>query len=163
MTKPVWLLDVDGVVNALEPGWSGPPRRGYASSGGHEYRIRWAPALVARIRALHESGVVDICWCSTWCVDADQIENLLGLPPLQRAWTVDVNGLAASLAKLEAARAVLASGRRLVWTDDLEVPTSGQVYEELTAGGRALLITPVSRRGLQPEHLDLIEAFLHAE
>src|SRR5690348_3934124 len=42
----VWLLDVDGVLNANRPGWGGPPRGGNAQSGGDLFRIRWAPALV---------------------------------------------------------------------------------------------------------------------
>ncbi|PPK93489.1 hypothetical protein CLV92_110117 [Kineococcus xinjiangensis] len=42
--RTVWLLDVDGVLNASRPGWSAPPRIRSAYSGGFEYRIRWAPA-----------------------------------------------------------------------------------------------------------------------
>src|SRR5262249_22069995 len=72
--RPVWLLDVDGVINAGSPGWGGAPRTGNAYSSGMEFRIRWAPPLVARIRALHDRGAAEIRWCSTWCCDADQLE-----------------------------------------------------------------------------------------
>ena len=159
MDRPVWLLDVDGVINVGWPGWGGPTRAGNAYSAGIEFRIRWAPALIARIRALHERSAVDIRWCSTWCCDADQLERLFSLPAFDRAWTADINGPVAAAAKLAAARQVLAEGRRLIWTDDTETPTSGPVYEELTRDGRALLIAPHWRRGLQPEHLEAIEAF----
>jgi hypothetical protein len=158
--RPVWLLDVDGVINVGWPGWAGASRSGNAYSSGQEFAIRWAPALIARIRALHGRAAVDIRWCSTWCCDADQLERLFDLPALERAWTADVNGPVAAAAKLAAARQVLAEQRRLIWTDDTEVPTEGPLYDELTRDGRALLIAPHSRRGLLPEHLDAIEAFV---
>ena len=160
MDRPVWLLDVDGVINVGWPEWDGGTRSGNAYSSGHEFLIRWAPALIERIRGLHERYAVDIRWCSTWCCDADQLERLFGLPPLERAWTADINGLVAAAAKLAAARQVLAENRRLIWTDDTEVPTEGPLYDELTRDGRALLIAPHWRRGLLPEHLDAIEAFV---
>ncbi|SBT46968.1 hypothetical protein [Micromonospora narathiwatensis] len=53
----------------------------------------------------------------------------------------------------------LNQGLHLIWTDDTEAPTSGPIYEELTRTGRALLIAPSPRLGLQPEHLDAIGAF----
>lgn len=163
VSRPVWLLDVDGVINAARPGWGAAPRTGTAYSAGCPYRLRWAPALIARIRALHHAGGVDIYWCSTWCGDADQVERLFGLPRLDRAWPDPIDGAAAAVAKLAAARAVLDQGRRLIWTDDEAIPTSGPVHEELTRAGRALLIAPAPNRGLQPEHLDAIEAFLDVD
>jgi hypothetical protein len=64
--------------------------------------------------------------------------------------------------KAQSARDVLWSGRRLVWTDDMEVPDDGPLHEELTADGLALLIRPDSRRGLTPDHMDQVEAFCRA-
>lgn len=155
----MWLLDVDGVINVARPGWGAAPRSGSAYSRGTVYRMRWAPALIQRIRMLDAAGGVEIRWCSTWCAEAEQIERLFSLPRLPRAWFDELSATAASAAKLAAARAVLAQGRHLIWTDDAEVPTSGPINEELTQAGRALLIAPSPRRGLQPEHLDAIEAF----
>ncbi|WP_308285564.1 hypothetical protein [Actinoplanes hulinensis] len=157
MISPVWLLDVDGVLNATRPGWGAAPRSGIAVSDGVAYRIRWAPALVSRLRALHSSGLVVMRWCTTWCADAEQIERLFGLPPLERAWTHPISSVQAPAVKLAAARAVVAEGRRLIWTDDEVVPVGGPVFEELSGNG--LLIAPKPGRGLQPEHLDAIEAF----
>jgi hypothetical protein len=160
---PVWLLDVDGVINVTRPGWGRAPCSGTAYSCGQPFRLRWAPALTARIRALHSSGSVTIRWCSTWCADAAQIERLLGLPRLDRCWTEPMTSTGAADAKLASARTVLDQGHRLIWTDDEAVPTSGPVHDELTRTGRALLIAPVPNRGLQPEHLDIIEAFAAAD
>ncbi|MCX5066956.1 hypothetical protein OOJ91_13975 [Micromonospora lupini] len=159
MNTPIWLLDVDGVINASRPGWGAAPTKATAYAAGTGYTMRWAPALVDRIRDLHKAGTVEVRWCTTWCAFAEELERLWRLPVLGRAFTEDINGSAASLAKLAAARQVLAEGRRLIWTDDVEVPLWGEVHDELIADGRALLIRPKGSTGLQPEHLDEIEAF----
>jgi hypothetical protein len=156
----VWLLDVDGVLNTRRPGWGGPPRRAFAYSEGRPFLMRWAPRLMERIRTIHTTGRVVIRWCTTWCPESEQLEKLFDLPRFERVWTQQLNGLAAGLAKLDAAYDVLAQGHRLVWTDDQEVPESGVIFDELTVDGRALLIAPDPNRGLQPEHLDRIERFI---
>lgn len=158
---PAWLLDVDGVINAMQPGWGAAPRKAgvWSASDSFQYTIRWAPALVDRIRALHKAGTVEVRWCTTWCADANALESLWRLPRLDRAFTDPIKGEAAAMAKLGAARQVLDDGRRLIWTDDTETPTEGELFDELTKGGRALLIRPKARRGLQPADLDAIEAF----
>src|SRR5687768_389378 len=104
---PIWLLDVDGVINASRPGWGAAPRTGYAYAGRSEFKIRWAPALLQRIRKLHSEGLVEIQWCTTWCAFADQLERLFKLPPLGRAFTEEINGRAAAAAKLSSAWSVL--------------------------------------------------------
>lgn len=132
--RPVWLLDVDGVINANRPGWGAAPRKGEAYAYSRSWTMRWAPALIDRIRELHRSGLVEIRWCSTWCAYADQLERLWRLPEFGRAFNEDINGRAAAIAKLAAARAVLAEGRRLIWTDDSETPVLGSpLYDELVA------------------------------
>jgi hypothetical protein len=163
MAAPVWLLDVDGVVNATKPGWHAAPARAwvYSTVDRCEYRLRWAPALVQRLRALHVAGTVEIRWCTTWCLEAATLERLWHLPRLDRALTCEPmpRGSAAHPLKLAAARRVLAADRVLIWTDDAAVPGPGPLHDELTNGGRALLIAPSARRGLTPQHLADIEAF----
>lgn len=159
MSVPVWLLDVDGVINANRPGWGAAPRKQMAYADGDGWPMRWAPALLDRIRALVVAETVEVRWCTTWCAWADQLERMWRLPPLGRAFTEKLNGSVASAAKLACARPVLADGRRLIWTDDMEVPSAGPLYDEMTVEGRALLIRPAGNRGLQPDHLDEIEAF----
>lgn len=157
---PVWLLDVDGVVNATRPGWGGPPRRAHVTAGGHEWQLRWEPKLIGCIRMLHMAAVVEVRWCTTWCPWADTLERLWQLPTLGRAFAYAPTGMRATYEKADAARKVLADGRRLVWTDDEVVPEPGDpLHEELTAYGQALLIRPSARRGLRPEHLHEIERF----
>jgi len=161
---PVWLLDVDGVINTRRPLWGARLNRGTARSSGVDWPIRWAPALTERIARLAATGTVEIRWCSTWCTDADQLETLFGLPELGRALNAAalMNPRGTDATKLAAARAVLAEGRSLIWTDDTAVPTGGPVYEALAATGQALLIRPHPRRGLRPRDLTRIEAFIRS-
>lgn len=161
---PIWLLDVDGVLNASRAGWSGPPRTGRAVADGHSYTIRWAPELVARITAVHEAGLVEVRWATTWVPWVDALAGLLGLPDFPTAWdpaSGDVRHDDPSdvlYAKQDAAMSVVADGRRLVWTDDDAIPFAGPVRDALDAAG-ALLIEPGPRGGLRSMHMDAIEAF----
>ncbi|BCJ41819.1 hypothetical protein GCM10010168_75070 [Actinoplanes ianthinogenes] len=157
VTRPVWLLDVDGVLNANRPGWGAAPRRGMAYADGIGYVMRWAPALLDRIRAIHRAGTAEIRWCTTWCAQAGQLERLFALPHLQPCWTEELTPQEAAVAKLAAARRVLTDGRPLIWTDDADIPPSA--HEELPGLGRVLLIAPRPNRGLQPDDLDAVERF----
>lgn len=69
---PVWLLDIDGVLNANRPGWGAGPRR--ITCAG--YVIRWAPALIDRIDTIRRAGLADIRWSSTWCGEPAQLAEL---------------------------------------------------------------------------------------
>src|SRR3954468_11461291 len=77
---PVWLLDVDGVINVRRPGWGAPPFHDVAYTGDIGWRLRWAPALTARIRRLHREGVAEVRWCSTWCSWPDELVRVLHMP-----------------------------------------------------------------------------------
>lgn len=164
---PVWLLDVDGVINVSKPRWHEQPRSGYAYAEGHGYKMRWAPTLVRRIEELRSTGLVELRWCTTWCYWADQLEYLWGWPHVARAFTgTETHPELVRIAKHDAARAVVGEGRRLIWTDDVEVPTEGDLYDDLTFVGRrngVLLIKPDGRYGLTPAHLELIERFARGD
>ena len=161
---PVWLLDIDGVINANRPGWGEAPRRIRCAG----FVIRWAPKLLDRIRELHRTGEHEIRWASTWCGFPEQLDELsrhLGVQ-FERAFTDRPMSKTWAEMKADAALAVLAEGRRLIWTDDDEVPVAPGFYPaiaEAAADGRALLIAPKSNRGLQPADLDLIAQFAFDE
>lgn len=165
MRAPVWLLDVDGPLNASRPGWRGSPRQAWARDrAGTQHHIRWEPKVIRAIRQLRAEGWVDPWWCSSWCPYADVLERVLGLPALPRALVDDPvpTDSAGDALKLRVAQAVLITGRRLIWTDDTAIPADGAALDELTTGGRVLLIRPDPRRGLRPEHLVRIREFLGA-
>lgn len=167
----MWLLDVDGVLNASsKPGWHAPPARRYAYADGIEFKMRWAPSLIDAIVDLHRSGTVEIRWATSWVTHIDQVVQLLALPPFPVAFTLPVGLKAATgalhdateAAKRAAALGVVRSGRRLLWTDDEAFfPVGSHEHGELVAAG-ALLIAPDPRRGLQPEHVETIRAWLAA-
>lgn len=160
LLPPVWLLDVDGVLNATQAGWSAAPRTASVTDQWQmTWKLRWSPKLLSRIHQLHLDGAVEVVWCTTWCPSAHLLERLWGWPELRRSWTGDLHGYYAVEEKRAAARKVLAGGRRLIWTDDDAFPQRGPFVDELLDTGRALLIKPRPRRGLRPEHLELIEAF----
>lgn len=162
--KPVWLLDIDGPVNANRPGWGAAPRK--ATCAG--LTIRWAPALIVRIHELRRAGLVDIRWCSTWCGYPGQLAELERVVGLRLESAIGDRSLSRTWAdlKVEAVENALAAGHRVVWTDDDEVAAARALRPEIAtaeADGRALLIQPKSNRGLQPADLDEIEAFCAAE
>jgi hypothetical protein len=161
---PVWLLDVDGVVNAYRAGWRSRPRlvEVYSSADDYLYRIRYEPRLLEAIRRIHAEGLAEVTWCTTWCGDAAALEEGLRLPELPRAFPSAAAGAEACAAKLAAARLVIASGRRLVWTDDVEAGHHADESAAWVADGRALVIAPDESRGLRLRDLRRIEEFLNA-
>lgn len=163
-STPVWLLDVDGVLNADRPGWGAPARQGHVPLAGFYYRLRWSPGLVERVTALHESGSVEIRWATTWVDHIELVERLLRLPAFASAFRGlgQLPAYKAPLRKLDAALGVVEVERRpLVWTDDDAIPGGGEARDRLElAGVPVMFIVPDPRTGLQPEDLDAIEEFI---
>ena len=164
---PVLLLDVDGVLNAVRPdlpeGW----RRGTFNG----YVLSWDPTVVARLRALHESGRVELQWLTTWTELADRLlAEPLGLPRGLRTHSRDVlptgfGGSQRALSswwKLAAAQAVSAAepGRRIVWIDDDLADQAEDTSEWLAAHGQVLVVAPDYSTGLTHAELDRIERWL---
>lgn len=169
--RPIWFLDVDGVINAYDGAWVPHSQvTSHMSVGGRRYKIKWERLLVSWIKKLSSAGLVDVRWSSTWCLAPSELERVFNLK-LPNAFTVDIpDGVdPCSIAirmqipelKLNAVRDALAAGRRVIWTDDDEVPSPwSALHADLTRGGRALLIKPDSDLGLQPEHVDEIERWI---
>ncbi len=162
---PVWLLDVDGVLNATRPGWGGPPTTRSITSQGLSWRMRFAPQAVARIRAIATASRAEIRWATTWAGQIDDLSRVFSLPTFPAAFEMSgettTQAMVAPL-KLAAALAVAHSGRRLIWTDDDAIPIEGHDRALLDDAG-ALLITPKPGRGLRPDDLGRIDAFLGHE
>lgn len=106
---PLWLLDVDGVLNAvaIEPDHGIWPRwqRGVARTDGgtRTWPITWAPAVVDQLTELFDGGRVEITWLTTWGHDANvELATLLslprlpvaGVPPSRTAPTAEISALA---------------------------------------------------------------------
>jgi len=161
---PLWLLDVDGVINAV----CGTVPPGYERRRINGFQITWPTEIVARMRQLHETGAVEIRWLTTWCDDAaSKIAPGLGLPldcvvegsadhldPENRyVWWKSVTAKRLSDAEPD---------RPLIWTDDdLDyAEIQGEVDWLRDRTGPTLAIAPDVRQGITPKLMAKIEAFL---
>jgi hypothetical protein len=173
--RPVWLLDVDGVVNAVTarpdetvwPTW----RTGWATAVGGIWPITWAPAVVEAIVRVHAAGVADIWWLSTWREAAvTSLSPLVGLPEMPVAGQPGriSHGFVGSPAptgtrwwKLAVARRLLDPypHRPLVWTDDDLVHQADAREWAEQRPSPTMLIAPATDTGLTAEYLEAIEDF----
>lgn len=169
MSRPVWCLDIDGVINAGDPPEGGVYQRKTVLLRSWTVQVCYDPAVISRINLL--AGRADIIWLTTWGHDAvHQLSPALGL----RTFAVGQEpGGGASLGarpgdrlghpwwKQEVVAGLLREGgaSALVWTDD---DITGGVRAQITRAwsGPALLISPDARVGLTMVELDQIEEFL---
>ena len=165
---PVLLLDVDGVLNAVQPDLPAGWRRGTYNG----FVLSWDPTVTARLRKLHESGRVELQWLTTWTENADRLlAEPMGLPRGLRTHSRDdvlPTGFVGELRgipgwwKLAAARAVADAepGRRIVWIDDDLAEQAADTSEWLAANGQVLVVAPDLVTGLTHAELDRVETWL---
>ncbi len=184
MSRPLVLLDVDGVLNAVpvrarQHAWP-DYRTGSATAEGRSFRITWSPTVVAAVRSWQE--LADVLWLTTWGHDANaSLRHLLDLPELPVAGTYDtvagapdaVGEAHAALApaapdpltgrwwKFDVVRTLLRSepDRRVVWLDD-DLAGQTAVRDWMHAHARCLLVAPHPASGLIAEQLRTVEEFL---
>lgn len=184
--RPVWLLDVDGVINACtrKPDrnvWAADQwKTSKATANDREWPITWSTAVVDFIREAHESGRAEVRWHTTWQHEAQAIADLTGLPKFdvadapefleheQRSSASEAERIREGRArpawwKLPAAeRVVRDEGRPLIWTDD-DITWSLHSYDKdkgLRAHAPALLVSPHVQTGLTRKQLRQISDFL---
>jgi hypothetical protein len=177
---PVWLLDIDGVVNALSPQ---APSRPWPAGSWEQHVVRTQvpdrgvltlPILAARpvlefITGVVESGAAEVRWHSTWGPAAiTTLAPTLGLPPIELSTAPEWADSAPMWWKIPAARHLAESGRRLVWTDDqLPLYRTDRLGEDelaaLDAWDGALLLATDPTVGLAPGDLARIGEFLGLE
>jgi hypothetical protein len=170
-SPPILLLDVDGVLNAvtldLPEGWQRGIYNGFVLS--------WDPTVTARLRALHESGRVELQWLTTWTENADKLlAEPMGLPRglrtherddvLPTGFEGELRGMSGWW-KLAVARAVAEAepDRRIVWIDDDLAEQAEDTGEWLAANGQVLVVAPDLFTGLTHGELDRVEAWLADE
>jgi hypothetical protein len=168
---PVWLLDIDGVINALA---RGPVRGSWPPDTWAQHVVRAEipemglmvlPILVAEpvldfVRRVVSSGAAEVRWHSTWRTAAvTDLAPLLGLPPIPISIAPEWTQRPPGWWKLAAAQRVIAAERPLVWTDDDIARYDGDLGDLLSRPD-ALLISPDPETGLSPHDLDRIAEFL---
>lgn len=172
MDKPVWFLDIDGVINVPPPfsyDTGNNPKKRYATHPVwtktviQEYDIMYAKRVIDFINRMHTSGLIQIQWLTTWNQYAvTDFAPEVGLPvfpvagskgsefiyPVENWW------------KYMAVEAV-AGKRDFIWTDDdlrkgFAAPLEKKNRE---AGFESLVIAPHQSRGLNNLQLREIEEF----
>lgn len=156
---PVWFLDIDGV---LAPFDRRQPDLEAIRLGGWQGTVLISPSVITRIRALHDAGLVEVQWLTSWEDEAAMVlAPALGLGKYRvHAEPTDVPVDARLYWKEKVVRDHAAGRARFVWTDD-EMTYYGSQVSVVADHPEALVIAPDSHVGLTHEHLDLIEAYLN--
>jgi hypothetical protein len=166
--RPVWLLDIDGVLNAMSEAPNpqslrmGTAKQKYLKTNSGTFRLRVNNYLVDFINRMHESELVEIRWCTTWSDEAVSVfapafgfpEFSVGARPGWESGRFDDYNW-----KPNAARGVIRDGRRLIWTDDEAIP-EGFSEEIAPYSFGHLLIFPNEKVGLTLENCESIEKFI---
>lgn len=166
---PLLLLDVDGVLNAVDyphPDFSVWPDYCVVDADAleHTWTIWYSPTVVRTLLEWHESGRVEIQWLTTWEDMANGIGFKPELPELEVAgWRNEpVEGYGWwKLAVVKRLRAEQPH-RQIIWIDD-DLSYDTEANEWLDSATEAEDVWPVRPRtttGLTPEHLEHIEARL---
>lgn len=176
---PLWLLDVDGVVNAVSPAlpetW--PPDRWVrrevpAPVEGHglvPLPIIAAQPVLDFLTLVHSTGAAEICWHSTWRTSAvSELAPALGLPPFAISvapeWTESPRQ---GWWKLPAAERAAQGNRLVLWTDDdiagylRSEPEIAKRLTTLALRKGTMLVSPERHTGLSPADLARIGSFLN--
>lgn len=122
-TRPLWLLDFDGVVNVLAPRgdekvWQDWNVRGTGSSHESIPWYLWSTSVASLVRKMSDSGV-RVVWLTSWEHAMLGISRVIpelpeGLEILTRADDVTRR----SSWKAGAARSIVTSDVPVLWTDD---------------------------------------------
>jgi hypothetical protein len=168
--KPLWLLDIDGVVNAVpfilddtpntwpENSWI---RKDVSNEFG-TWPILAAKPVLDFITEIHESGLAEIRWHSSWQEDSLDVGDALGLPtfhiqPCLEAMKNEKFGWW----KLHTVLRELADDRTVLWTDDdINVEIPGKTLDMLGSTVGFKVVVPASATGLTPNDLVDIIYFL---
>jgi hypothetical protein len=181
---PIWLLDVDGVLNAhptrpqlhvwSEDEWVQLP---VYDSRGQRWTITAGVPVTRFLHKVHTHKFAEIVWLTTWQADANRVSDALGLPHfrvIENPIHKNTRYAGKDWWKLSEAFKVISSGRPVIWTDDdigeeiRDLVHSYQVTSNTTrfldiqvdVPGPTLLISPNGNEGLGPWHLKRISEFL---
>lgn len=172
--KPVWLLDIDGVLNAtatnIPSTWPGSSWHRVHIDG---FQITWSDKVVDFLKHVDAEGLAEIRWHTTWQERALDVGEAMGLPefPVQEApeWPPTgekvadwIRAARPSWWKYGAAEQVLTVEKRpLLWTDDDIWSSLNAIRRQMLKKlGSVKMISPECIWGLQPGHLRDISRWL---
>lgn len=169
--RPIWLLDVDGVINALcAPKTWDEHKEGIAHLDDGSYKICWSEELIRAIELINKEDV-EVRWLTTWGHYANEVlrplVNLEEEFPVQ-AEPVYASGYGgASLSyttfdwKYMAVLEVLEEGRPIIWTDD-DAWTESMLAELTEKAGEIPILTikPYALDGLSRNDIEIIKSWV---
>jgi hypothetical protein len=178
MGKPVWLLDIDGVINSIsvkEPKHIWPStswERGEVqnSLSPEKWPMLWSRDVVDFILTIHADDLAEIRWHTTWQEEAVLVSELVGLPefPIAKCPEFRENGSVVAAEQMRegrpgwwkymtAERVLVEEKRPLIWTDDDITWEMTRIHRaQLALKGEVLFICPDQATGLTPKHLEKI-------
>lgn len=173
MPVPIWLLDIDGVLNAVGGSqvyrnkWGTAPWRRVSMRVGEEgpFLIRVAEPVIEFVRDVHEKGLAEIRWHTTWRTEAQKLADWLDLPafPVHQAPEYLFRHARGTWWKLPGARRVVEEEEHhLLWTDD-EIRYEVKPGDPVIYRPENLIITTDDRYGLSPDDLKRIKEYLEKE
>lgn len=175
---PVWLLDIDGVINAIRHQGAKPPLHVWPqhqwidteaiATGGETWRILAAKPVVDFIATVHEGGLAEVRWHTTWQESAANVAQALGLPefPVQPAPSFDMSAWTNGVRqggvwwKVPVVYEVVKECRPVIWTDDDILEQTTREQRRLMAEVPFLVVNPDTYTGLTLKHLQQIRHFL---
>lgn len=170
---PIWLVDIDSTLQV-------PPPHSFDIGNNNKkllklyaewerviiegFHITYAPEVIAFINRMHESGLVEIQWLTTWKHLANtEFSPVVGLPefPVSDAGGSDWIYPHENWWKYRSVEQH-ASVRPTIWTDDDITKEAAADMKSYAKDNQqeSLVIRPAVSRGLEPSHLEQIEAFI---
>lgn len=172
---PVWLLDVDGVLNAVVSSGKKPPKSaGWPADSWRDfharhrdkwYRIVAAEPVLDVVRRAHTEKLAEVRWLTTWEDDdavLTEIAPKLGLPEFPVAGRQEEFPARHLWWKLPIAMRTYAEDpdRDLLWTDDhFSMWRPAKVWAT-TYQDRVTVVSPNEGQGLIPAHVNKIVRWL---
>lgn len=160
---PIWLMDVDGVLNSFgHVDLPGPELRTFKSGNGYE--ITYDTTILERLAALHQEGRVEIRWLTTWGEEADaHLAEEFGLPRGLKVEATMPFRERYGWWKLEAVKAAHERGDRIVWTDDdINFEPAANAWLSDTDPNQIIWLSPSTHLGITHEFIDRVEEWLGA-
>ena len=176
---PIWLLDFDGVINAISSRggrmfwdtWN-TARIPHPDDPESSLPLLWSPDVVQVVADAVDAGV-DVRWLTTWREHTRILPEVIPGLPVHLPW-MDEDTLLAAGGKLDpmnqlgqrwkfdVASNLVPDGVPLLWTDDhLDYILAGSNRRWVTSRpGGTTLITPREQHGLYRKHVRAIREWI---
>lgn len=162
MSPALWLLDVDGVVNAVSTFPKKSVWKDFTKVQVAKMPIWYSPTVVEFINDANRSGRAQVAWLTTWGEQARaELSPALGLDDFPVWSTESASSGQHGWWKLEAAKRC-PTDRRLVWTDD-DLRVERLSWEWVGTRADTLALSPWEHTGLDAGDLSRIDRFLRGD